>query len=121
MTMLYLLIYLPVATLLFDWLCRSVLLRRILCIVFMVAGISTCSLLGQREFMNLDGGQWALFFVVLGTTLLFDRSHLIVVGIGELRPVPIRMGPIQPANPRNSPHSRSLNATPSRPATSRSR
>ncbi|MBI6899421.1 hypothetical protein [Pseudomonas mosselii] len=75
MNLIYLLTYILVAILLFDWLCRSVLLRRILYIVFMVAGISTCSQLGQREFMNLDGGQWALFFVVLGTTLLFDRSH----------------------------------------------
>ncbi|MDF0731376.1 hypothetical protein P0Y43_11645 [Pseudomonas entomophila] len=72
---LYLVLYALIAGTLADWACQSKTLRRMLYVVFMTTGITTCSQLGAREVMHLDGGLWAIFFTVIATRLLFRRSN----------------------------------------------
>jgi hypothetical protein len=64
-----------VAGVLLDWICRSRTLRKALYIIFMAIGITTCSQLGERQVLQLDGGQWGMLCMLVGQRLLFKRSR----------------------------------------------
>jgi hypothetical protein len=72
---LYLIGYLLATAVLLDWLCRSIALRRTLYVAFMAIAITRCNQLGERQVLQLDGGQWALLFALAGQRLLFKRSR----------------------------------------------
>ncbi|MDO7903237.1 hypothetical protein ACE1YR_15730 [Pseudomonas sp. K1(2024)] len=66
--------FILVAGCVLDWLCRSARLRDAVCLLFMVASITSCTQLGEREILWLDGLDWTIFFTLIGTRLLFERS-----------------------------------------------
>jgi len=72
---LYLMGYTLVAAFLLDWLCRSTTVRGTLYLVLMAVSITSCSQLGERQVLQLDGGQWGLMFALAGQRLLFKRSR----------------------------------------------
>lgn len=69
------LVYLLFSSVLLDWACRSKMLRRALYAVLMAAGITTCTQLGPREVLHLDGGMWGMVLALAGFRLLFKRSQ----------------------------------------------
>ncbi|MBJ9977121.1 hypothetical protein IAE35_12315 [Pseudomonas sp. S75] len=68
--------FILVAGCLLDWLCRSARLRDGVCVLFMIASVTSCTQLGDREILLLDGLDWTIFFALIGTRLLFERSAL---------------------------------------------
>ncbi|ATB63162.1 hypothetical protein [Pseudomonas mosselii] len=57
-----------------DWICKPILVRRWLYLVFQITGITACTQLGAQEVLYWDGGAWGLFFSLAGFPLLFERS-----------------------------------------------
>lgn len=62
-----------VTSLLLDWLCKPIALRRLLYLFFMATGIAACTQIGSREVLYWDGGDWSIFFILAGFPLLFER------------------------------------------------
>jgi hypothetical protein len=56
-----------------DWIFRSEMLRRSMYVVLTAIGITTCSQLGTREVLHLDGGMWSMLLTLAGLRLLFKR------------------------------------------------
>jgi hypothetical protein len=42
-------------------------------VVLTAIGITTCSQLGTREVLHLDGGMWSMLLTLAGLRLLFKR------------------------------------------------
>lgn len=75
MSTFYLVLYVLIASTLADWVFRSARLRVFLYVACMAMGVSSCTQLGSRDFLLLDGFGWLNFFTFVGMRLLCERSR----------------------------------------------
>ncbi|MFT0867389.1 hypothetical protein [Pseudomonas sp. CAM1A] len=74
MSWIFLMLIALVVGLFVDWACRSTRVRIFLYVGCMSAGMTSCTQLANRQFLLLDGIEWMILFVSVGTPLLFKRS-----------------------------------------------